>query len=124
MIRQIQRVSFQRSLYQTKDLTSHDAKATLSSTIRDKCQDDLSTQGHDEHTIQSVDVRKVPDEVFCLSIFVLVFLLRQLKERNKKYEGLNLYIQNLDDTIDDERLKEEFGKFGTITSAKVRYFIA
>ncbi|CAF4264359.1 unnamed protein product, partial [Rotaria sordida] len=31
----------------------------------------------------------------------------------------NLYISNLDDTIDDERLKKEFSKFGTITSAKV-----
>ena len=36
-----------------------------------------------------------------------------------KYQGVNLYIKNLDDTIDDERLKKEFSKFGTITSAKV-----
>ncbi|CAF1620209.1 unnamed protein product, partial [Didymodactylos carnosus] len=43
----------------------------------------------------------------------------QLEERMKKYEGLNLFIKNLDDTIDDERLKKEFDKFGTVTSAKV-----
>jgi len=39
-----------------------------------------------------------------------------------KYQNVNLYnlyISNLDDTIDDERLKKEFSKFGTITSAKV-----
>ena len=36
-----------------------------------------------------------------------------------KYHGVNLYIKNLDDTIDDERLRSEFAKFGTITSAKV-----
>jgi len=36
-----------------------------------------------------------------------------------KYQGVNLYIKNLDDTIDDERLRKEFSKFGTITSAKI-----
>jgi polyadenylate-binding protein len=43
----------------------------------------------------------------------------QRQERMKKYEGVNLYIKNLDDSIDDERLRKEFFKFGTITSAKV-----
>jgi polyadenylate-binding protein len=28
-------------------------------------------------------------------------------------------VKNLDDTIDDERLRKEFTPFGTITSAKV-----
>jgi len=41
------------------------------------------------------------------------------QERNNKYMGINLYIKNLDDTIDDEKLKKEFISFGTITSAKV-----
>jgi polyadenylate-binding protein len=36
-----------------------------------------------------------------------------------KYQGVNLYIKNLDDTIDDERLRKEFSKYGTITSAKI-----
>jgi polyadenylate-binding protein len=36
-----------------------------------------------------------------------------------KYQGVNLYIKNLDDTVDDERLRKEFAKFGTITSAKI-----
>jgi len=44
----------------------------------------------------------------------------QLKlERIQKYQGLNLYVKNLDDEIDDEKLKQIFSKFGTITSAKV-----
>ena len=33
--------------------------------------------------------------------------------------GVNLYIKNLEDGIDDERLRTEFSQFGTITSAKV-----
>jgi polyadenylate-binding protein len=41
------------------------------------------------------------------------------QERNNRYMGINLYIKNLDDTIDDERLRKEFVGFGTITSAKV-----
>lgn len=44
----------------------------------------------------------------------------QLKiERMNRYQGVNLYVKNLDDTIDDERLRKEFSPFGTITSAKV-----
>lgn len=41
------------------------------------------------------------------------------QERQNRYMGINLYIKNLDDTIDDERLRKEFAGFGTITSAKV-----
>jgi polyadenylate-binding protein len=40
-------------------------------------------------------------------------------ERQSRYQGVNLYVKNLDDTIDDERLRKEFTPFGTITSAKV-----
>jgi len=40
-------------------------------------------------------------------------------ERMSRYQGVNLYVKNLDDAIDDERLRKEFAPFGTITSAKV-----
>jgi polyadenylate-binding protein len=44
----------------------------------------------------------------------------QLKmERLNRYQGVNLYVKNLDDQIDDERLRKEFVPFGSITSAKV-----
>merc|ERR1711976_173458 len=41
------------------------------------------------------------------------------QERMQRYQGVNLYVKNLDDTIDDDRLRKEFAPFGTITSAKV-----
>ncbi|KAI7729408.1 hypothetical protein M8C21_010246, partial [Ambrosia artemisiifolia] len=44
---------------------------------------------------------------------------QSMKEAVDKSQGLNLYIKNLDDTIDDEKLKELFSSFGTITSCKV-----
>lgn len=44
---------------------------------------------------------------------------RLKQERMNRYQGVNLYVKNLDDTIDDERLRKEFSQFGTITSAKV-----
>eukprot|EP00088_Acartia_fossae_P066813 TRINITY_DN829_c0_g1_i1.p1 TRINITY_DN829_c0_g1~~TRINITY_DN829_c0_g1_i1.p1 ORF type:complete len:651 (+),score=274.80 TRINITY_DN829_c0_g1_i1:309-2261(+) len=40
-------------------------------------------------------------------------------ERLNRYQGVNLYVKNLDDSIDDEMLRKEFTPFGTITSAKV-----
>ncbi|KNC54123.1 polyadenylate-binding protein 1-B [Thecamonas trahens ATCC 50062] len=43
--------------------------------------------------------------------------LRQ--ERLNKYQGINLYVKNLDDSIDDDALREAFAEFGTISSAKV-----
>merc|ERR1719262_1375473 len=44
----------------------------------------------------------------------------QLKlERLNRYQGVNLYVKNLDDTINDERLRKEFAPYGTITSARV-----
>ncbi|CAK6957394.1 embryonic polyadenylate-binding protein-like [Scomber scombrus] len=41
------------------------------------------------------------------------------QDRIQRYQGVNLYVKNLDDTIDDERLRKEFAPYGTITSAKV-----
>jgi polyadenylate-binding protein len=50
---------------------------------------------------------------------------RLKQERMNRYQGVNLYVKNLDDSIDDERLRKEFSQFGTITSAKVSFvFIA
>lgn len=40
-------------------------------------------------------------------------------EKLAKYQGVNLFVKNLDDSIDSEKLEEEFKPFGTITSAKV-----
>lgn len=41
------------------------------------------------------------------------------RERMSKYQGVNLFVKNLDETIDDERLRQEFSQCGTITSCKV-----
>lgn len=40
-------------------------------------------------------------------------------EKLSKYQGVNLFIKNLDDSVDSEKLEEEFKPFGTITSARV-----
>lgn len=40
-------------------------------------------------------------------------------EKLSKYQGVNLYVKNLDDDMDDEKLRTEFEAFGAITSCKV-----
>ncbi|XP_074144608.1 polyadenylate-binding protein 1-like isoform X3 [Sminthopsis crassicaudata] len=40
------------------------------------------------------------------------------QERVNRYQGVNLYVKNLDDVIDDEKLRKEFSPYGVITSAK------
>lgn len=50
--------------------------------------------------------------------------LREKREKAKmaqlvKYQGMCLYIKNLEDSIDDMKLRAAFEPFGTITSVKV-----
>lgn len=41
------------------------------------------------------------------------------REIATKFKGVNLYVKNLDDGIDEEKLKEAFSAFGSITSVHV-----
>jgi len=43
------------------------------------------------------------------------------QERAKNFVGVNLYVKNLDDSVDDEKLMEAFKGFGSITSAKIMH---
>ena len=40
-------------------------------------------------------------------------------EKLSKYQGVNLYIKNLEDDVDDDKLRGEFEPFGSVTSCKV-----
>lgn len=46
---------------------------------------------------------------------------RVREEKLNKYQGVNLYVKNLDDSIDDEKLRQEFSVYGVITSCKVMF---
>ncbi|CAB3410381.1 unnamed protein product [Caenorhabditis bovis] len=53
----------------------------------------------------------------------VIELRKKHRERNieliQKYKGVNLYVKNLDISVDDEQLHNLFKNFGTITSAKI-----
>ncbi|XP_019707943.1 polyadenylate-binding protein 2 isoform X3 [Elaeis guineensis] len=44
---------------------------------------------------------------------------QRMQEAADKNQGANLYLKNLDDSIGDDKLRELFSEFGTITSCKV-----
>ncbi|KAJ3019058.1 Polyadenylate-binding protein 1 [Thoreauomyces humboldtii] len=41
------------------------------------------------------------------------------EEKLIKFQGVNLYVKNLDNSIDDEKLRQEFAVYGVIASTKV-----
>jgi len=43
----------------------------------------------------------------------------QKAERMQRYQGVNLYVKNLDDNIEDEALRKHFEAYGSISSCKV-----
>ncbi|XP_058228675.1 polyadenylate-binding protein 1-like [Hemibagrus wyckioides] len=47
------------------------------------------------------------------------FQLHKTSQRQLQHQNLNLYVKNLDCSVDDERLYAAFSPFGTIKSAKV-----
>uniref|UniRef100_A0A804UDB2 Polyadenylate-binding protein n=1 Tax=Zea mays TaxID=4577 RepID=A0A804UDB2_MAIZE len=44
---------------------------------------------------------------------------KNIQEVAEKFQNTNLYLKNLDDNIDDEKLREIFAEYGNITSCKV-----
>ncbi|KAJ0252055.1 Polyadenylate-binding protein 2 [Hirschfeldia incana] len=44
---------------------------------------------------------------------------QSLKEAEEKFQSSNLYVKNLDSSVSDEKIKEIFSPFGTVTSCKV-----
>lgn len=44
---------------------------------------------------------------------------KMLRERTSKFQGMNLYVKNIDDSITDEQFREIFAPHGTITSARI-----
>uniref|UniRef100_H2YIQ2 Polyadenylate-binding protein n=1 Tax=Ciona savignyi TaxID=51511 RepID=H2YIQ2_CIOSA len=43
----------------------------------------------------------------------------QKQERIQRFQGVNLYVKNLDDNVTDDELREAFSTYGTITSVKI-----
>ncbi|KAL8453268.1 hypothetical protein Emag_002000 [Eimeria magna] len=44
---------------------------------------------------------------------------QQQQEKGERYQGVNLYVKNLDDSVDDDKLRELFEPYGPTSSVKV-----
>ena len=55
---------------------------------------------------------------FSSIVLIDIFLIILFRCRTSCY-GLNLYVKNLEESINSEKLRQEFAPFGTVKSAKV-----
>ncbi|KAI6191727.1 hypothetical protein M3Y97_00259200 [Aphelenchoides bicaudatus] len=83
-----------------------------------------------EKAVQELNEYPIPDSDLKLTVCraqkkaereaELSRVYEQLKaERLQRYQGVNLYVKNLDDSVDSEELRRNFEQHGVITSAKV-----
>merc|ERR1719239_1497252 len=98
-----------------KEMFSKYGKITSHKVVRDDKINQEATEEEEEEKLLTDDSGKAKG--FGFVSFEDSELLKL--ERLNRYQGVNLYVKNLDDTIDDERLRKEFSPYGTITSAKV-----
>eukprot|EP00920_Eleutheroschizon_duboscqi_P041011 GHVT01098067.1.p1 GENE.GHVT01098067.1~~GHVT01098067.1.p1 ORF type:complete len:666 (+),score=98.72 GHVT01098067.1:125-2122(+) len=91
----------------------------------------VTTEEISEETVDATGARVVDEAVYVQphqSRAARLAALKAKREGLKKpdglagsspYEGINLYIKNISEDVDDDKLREIFEPFGTITSAKV-----
>jgi len=99
-------------------------------TGKSKCFGFISFKEHDqaEAAVEAMDGKEIDGKkIYCGRAQKKAERESELKakydklkqERIQRYQGVNLYVKNLDDSITDESLREAFKTFGSITSAKV-----
>jgi polyadenylate-binding protein len=87
----------------------------------------VNFENHEDATkaVQALNGSKIGNkEIFCCRAqkkLERTLKLRKEWEQTKssKYQGINLYIKNLEDDIDEDRLKKEFSQFGNVVSHKI-----
>lgn len=93
--------------------------------LKGKPEEEKEKENGDENSGEAAGPRIYKLEVFRAQkkserVKELTEKFQEMKmERQQKYQGVNLYVKNLDDKVDDEKLAAEFAPFGTITSARV-----
>merc|ERR1712134_245269 len=99
-------------------------------TGKSKCFGFISFKEHDqaEAAVEAMDGKEIDGKkIYCGRAQKKAERESELKakydklkqERIQRYQGVNLYVKNLDDSIDSDALRDAFKQFGTITSAKV-----
>ncbi|XP_066105541.1 polyadenylate-binding protein 1-like isoform X1 [Saccopteryx bilineata] len=109
-------------LTSAKVMTDASGKSKGFGFVRFKCHDDA------QKAVDEMDGVEVNEKILYVSRAQkkmerqteLKQKIEEIKQnRLSRQAGVNLYVKNLADDIDDERLHKEFSAYGTVTSAKV-----
>jgi len=96
------------------NFADHEAAASAVATLNGRSFPDSTTPGQEKELFVGRAQKKAERERELRQKF------EQLKlEQMNKYQGVNLYVKNLDESLTDEMLRNEFSAFGTITSARI-----
>lgn len=97
------------------DYASHEAASAALDNLNGKTLP--VTEGDNEHTFELYVNRaqKKGERVREMKTKIDALKLEQVN----KYQGMNLYVKNIDEGLTDDQLRETFSPYGTITSAQI-----
>lgn len=102
------------------DFKEHEAAASALAELNGKSIESGSVNAEGDAIMTTLYVSRAQKKID--RVREMKYRMDQLKlEQVNKFQGMNLYVKNLDDGITEEQFRDAFSQFGTITSASIKH---